>query len=246
MAAPLRPDELISPFPIMDHTPPPRHILGSYEQALESLRANILMMAGLALRGLGNAERGLFERDLEACQAAIADDEEIDALEVQIDRDGVEALIKFHPVARDMRQIISAMKMSGNLERIGDHAVGVARRARKLNQYPPLPETEQMRGMFRMATGMVSDAVAAFADGNVELARGMKARDRELDQVNKEMTNLLATRMADRVDELRGYLNLIFIARILERIGDLATNLCEDVVFVQEAEDIRHRPPGVG
>lgn len=228
----------------MDSNTPPRHILGSFEQALESLRANVLMMAGLALRGLANAEQGLFGRDIEACQAAIADDEEIDALEVQIDRDGVEALMKFHPVARDMRQIITAMKMCGNLERIGDHAVGIARRARKLNQYPALPETEQMREMFRFASSMATDAVNAYAGGKVDLARSMKGRDRELDQMNKEMTNLLAARMGDRVDELRGYLNLIFIARILERIGDLSTNLCEDVVFVQEAEDIRHLPPG--
>lgn len=219
-----------------------RHILGSFEAALEGLRANVLMMAGLAMRGLGNAEAGLFERDVEACQAAIADDEEIDLLEVQIDREGVEALMKYHPVARDMRQIITAMKMSGNLERIGDHAVGIARRARKLANYPALPETEQLRPMFRFATGMLSDAVGAFADGKVEAARSMKARDRELDQMEKVLTNLLAARMSDRVEELRGYLNLVFIARILERVGDLATNLCEDVVFVQEAEDIRHRP----
>ncbi len=230
----------------MESSFPPRHILGSFEQALESLRSSVLMMAGLALRGLENAERGLFERDTEACQAAIADDEEIDVLEVQIDRDGVDALMKFHPVARDMRQIISAMKMSSNLERIGDHAVGVARRARKLNQYPALPEVEALRPMFRLAVGMVSDAVTAYADGNVECARGMKARDRELDLANKNITNLLAARMAERVEELRGYLNLIFIARILERIGDHATNLCEDVVFVQQAQDIRHQPLPAG
>src|SRR6201998_3142337 len=120
----------------------PKHILGSFDEALASLRNNVLMMAGLAERSLDRAIRGLLQRDDNLCANAIADDEEIDQLEKQIDKDGVDLLMRFQPVASDLRRVISAMKLSPNIERVGDQATNIARRARKLNKHPPLPEIE--------------------------------------------------------------------------------------------------------
>jgi len=119
-----------------------KHILGTFDEALGSLRNNVLMMAGLAERSLERAMKGLIERDDDICANAIADDEEIDQLEIQIDKDGVDILLRFQPVASDLRRVVSAMKLSSNLERIADQATNIARRARKLNQHPPLPELE--------------------------------------------------------------------------------------------------------
>ena len=119
-----------------------KHILGTFDEALGSLRNNVLMMAGLAERSLERAMKGLIERDDDICANAIADDEEIDQLEMQIDKDGVDILLRFQPVASDLRRVVSAMKLSSNLERIADQATNIARRARKLNQHPPLPELE--------------------------------------------------------------------------------------------------------
>ncbi len=218
----------------------PRHILGPFDQALESLRLNVLMMASLTTRGLGHAEKGLFSRDSASCVVAIADDEEVDSLEVQIDRDGVDTLIRFQPVAKDMRQVISTMKMSSNIERVADQVVSVARRARKLNLHPPLPEVEFLRPMFDHSAKMFSDSVKYFADGNHADARGMKDRDRKLDEMNRDLTDRYADCMAGDPKQIRGYLNLIFISRVLERIGDHSTNICEEVVFLCAAEDIRH------
>jgi len=106
----------------------PRHILGTFDEALASLRNNVLMMAGLAERSLDRAMKGLFERDDELCAYAIADDEEIDQLEMQIDKDGVAILLRFQPVASDLRRVVAAMKLSSNLERVADQATNIARR----------------------------------------------------------------------------------------------------------------------
>src|SRR5213083_2400441 len=119
----------------------PKHILGTFDEALASLRNNVLMMSGLTERSLERAMKGLINRDDNICANAIADDEEIDQLEKQIDKDGVDILLRFQPVASDLRRVVSAMKLSSNLERIADQATNIARRARKLNKHPALPET---------------------------------------------------------------------------------------------------------
>ena len=106
------------------------HILGSFNEALSALRENVLMMASLTERNLERALRGFFERDSELCNLVIADDEEIDQLEKQVDKDGIDLLLRFQPVAIDLRSIIAAMKLSANLERVADQATGIARRAR--------------------------------------------------------------------------------------------------------------------
>src|SRR2546430_9615762 len=123
----------------------PKHILGTFDEALASLRNKVLMMSGLTERRLERAMKGLVNRDDNICANAIADDEEIDQLEKQIDKDGVDILLRFQPVASDLRRVVSAMKLSSNLERMADQATTIARRARKLNQHPPLPEVELIR-----------------------------------------------------------------------------------------------------
>src|ERR1700737_5413254 len=132
----------------------PRHILGTFDEALASLRNNVLMSAGLTERSLDRAMKGLFQRDDDLCANAIADDEEIDQLEKQIDKDGVEILLRVQPVASDLRRVVSAMKLSSNLERMADQATNIARRARKLNRHPPLPEMELIVPMHEQATSM--------------------------------------------------------------------------------------------
>src|SRR5919201_3887491 len=138
---------------------PPKHILGTFDEALASLRNNVLMMAGLAERSLNRAIKGLLQRDDDLCANAIADDEEIDQLEKQMDKDGVDVLLRFQPVASDLRRVVAAMKLSPNIERIADQATNIARRARKLNKHPPLPEVELIRPIQAHAMSMFMDAV---------------------------------------------------------------------------------------
>jgi phosphate transport system protein len=220
-----------------------KHILGTFDEALATLRNNVLIMASLTERSLENALRGLLERDDDLCTTAIADDEEIDQLEKQIDKDGIDLLLRFQPVASDLRRVVSAMKLCSNLERMADQAVNTARKARKLNRHPALPEVELVSPMRDHAMQMFKDSVDAYMREDVELARGLKARDKTLDELNAVASRRLIERMAQDPEQLRGYLNLMFIARHLERVGDHATNIAEDAVYAVAAEDIRHQGP---
>lgn len=220
-----------------------RHTLGDFDDALRSLRDAVLMMASLTERLLAAAGEGLFARNFEACERAIADDSEIDTLEKSVDEAGVAILVRFQPLANDLREVVSAMKVSGNLERIADQAVSIARRARRLNESHSLPGLEPLQEMFRRAEGILRDAVRSFADRDDVLARALKGRDRELDALHNRVIEDFTARMAADTARIRDYLDLVLVARNIERIGDHATNIGEDAVFAASAEDIRHTAP---
>jgi len=217
-----------------------KHILGTFDEALATLRNNVMMMASLTERSLDNALKGLMQHDDDLCATAIADDEEIDQLEKQVDKDGIDLLLRFQPVASDLRRVVSAMKLCSNLERMADQGVNIARKARKLNRHPALPEVELITPMREHSMRMFKDSVDAYVQEDVELGRGLKARDKALDEMNANASRRLIERMAQDPEQLRGYLNLMFIARHLERVGDHATNIAEDAVYAAAAEDIRH------
>ena len=219
----------------------PRHILGTFDDVLHSLRNSVLTMAGLTERSIHCAMKGLFERNTDLCANAIADDEEIDQFEKQIDKDGVDILLRFQPVASDLRRVVAAMKLSSNLERMADQGTNIARRARKLNQHPPLPEVELIKPMYEHAMAMFKDSVDAYVREDVELGRALIPRYQKLDDLNRGAGRKLIQRMAEDPEQLRGYLNLVFVARCLERVGDHATNIAEDAVYAAAAEDIRHQ-----
>jgi phosphate transport system protein len=217
-----------------------KHIRSGFDNALGSLRNDVLMMSSLTERLLENAIQGLLKRDSDLCNLTIADDEEIDLLEKQVDHEGVELLIRFQPVASDMRQVISTMKLSTNLERIADQSVVVARRAKKLNREMAVPEVAFVEPLYKEAIGIFRDSLRAFVDGDAALALQLKPRDRHLDALNADLNERLTERMASVPELVRVYMHIIFIARALERIGDHATSIAEDAFWVDQAEDIRH------
>lgn len=217
-----------------------RHILTSFEDALDNLRKDVLMMASLSSRSLENARKGLFDRDEDWCNTVIADDEEIDALEIQVDGEGMEIMLRFHPFASDLRNVIAAMKTSVNLERASDQSVGIARRARKLIALPLMPVTSRIEPIFNLASSVFNDAIKSYADDDIELARTIKGRDKELDELNREFADSITEMMPQNPDHIRGFLELIFIARCLERIGDQAKNIAEDIIYAVSVKDIRH------
>src|SRR6478672_5095992 len=180
-----------------------KHILGTFDEALASLRNNVLMMSSLTERSLERAIKGLFDRDDDLCANTIADDEEIDQLEIQMDKDGVAILLRFQPVASDLRRVVAAMKLSTNLERLGDQATNIARRARKLNQHPPLSEVDLITPMREKAMAMFKDSVDAYVREDVESARAIVPRDHSLDELNRVVSGKLIQRMAQDRDQLR-------------------------------------------
>lgn len=217
-----------------------QHILGTFDEALGDLRNDLLTMAGLAERSLHRTIKGLFQRDDSLCTSAIADDEEVDRLEKQIDKAGLEILLRYQPVASDLRQVISVMKLSPNIERVADEATNIAEWANKLNQHPALAEVNLIVPIQGHAISMFKDSIDAFVREDVALARAVVSRDKQLDDMNASANRQLTERMMRDRDHLRGYLNLILISRCLERVGDHATNIAEDAVYAAAAEDIRH------
>ncbi len=218
----------------------PQHILRAFDRALDALRADALMMASLTDRNLQNAMTSLLDRNLELCAVTVMDEKEVDALEKKVDRDGVDILLRFQPVASDLRQVVSTMKLGGNLERVADQAVNIAKRSRKLSLEPELDEAIALGPLFIDAIALFRDSIRAYADGDVALARTLRDRDREIDQMNHQIANDLQIKMAEQPDRIPDYLQLLFIARHLERVGDHAKNIAEDAVYAAEAEDIRH------
>jgi phosphate transport system protein len=146
----------------------PKHILGTFDEALRGLRNDLLTMAGLTERSLYHAINGLLQRDDDLCTKAIADDEEVDQFEKQIDKAGLEILLRYQPVASDLRQVISAMKLSPNIERVADEATNMAECARKLNGHSPLSEVKLIMPIQAHAISMVKDSIDAFVREDVD------------------------------------------------------------------------------
>jgi phosphate transport system protein len=217
-----------------------RHISSSFDAALYGLKNDVLMMSSLTDRIFQMAIEALFNRDSELSNHVVAEDEEIDILERQVDQDGVNLLIRFHPVASDMREVISTMKVSANLERIADQSVSIARRAKQLNIRPAVRELPLLERPYRLAVAILRDSMRAFADGDYELARTLKSKDRELDALTNDLNEKLVERATADSELVPSYVDLIFVARALERIGDHATNIAEDSFWRDQAADIRH------
>jgi phosphate transport system protein len=217
-----------------------KHITSSFDAALYGLRIDVLMMSSLTDRIFQNAFEALLKSDTELCDHVVAEDEEIDVLEKQVDQDGINLLIRFQPVAFDMREVVSAMKVSSHLERIADKSVSIARRAKHLNNRPAVPEVALLEPSYRLALTIFHDSVRAFADGDDELARTLKPKDRDLDALTNEVTENFAQQAALNSELVPSYVDLIFISRALERIGDHATNIAEDSFWRDQAADIRH------
>ncbi|MES2476594.1 MAG: phosphate signaling complex protein PhoU [Verrucomicrobiota bacterium] len=216
------------------------HILREFDLAIASLKSEVLTMATQTRHNLERAMRSLLQRDLDLARAVIADDVDVDDQERKIDQSGMEVLVRFHPMASDLRLVVTSMKMAHNLERISDHAVNIAKRAKKLCKSAPLEEAAMTEPLYSMADALLRDALLSFTDTNADLGESLKARDKELDRLHKQLVASLSSRLENSDGRAENLLHLIFVARSIERIGDLAVNIGEDAVYLGEARDIRH------
>ncbi len=217
------------------------HIFRDFDKAMDAMKADVLAMASLARQNLERAMHSLLERDIDLARSVIADDSDVDDLERKIDQLGMDILVRFHPVASDLRLVITSMKMAHNLERISDHAVNIAKRSKKICKSASiLEEASLTEPLYSLGDKLLRDALMAYTDANSELGESLKARDRELDRLHKQMVASLSGRLEDSGGRAENLLHLIFVARSIERIGDLAVNIGEDAVFLGEARDIRH------
>lgn len=206
---------------------------------LDELKQKLLTMASHAETAVNEALRALIERNYELALRVKESDNVIDQLEVEIDDMAIRLLAKA-PLASDLRLVTVAMKISQNLERVGDEATKIAKRARDLSQEPPVKVAVDLPRMAKLALDMLKAALDAFVNRDPITARALIPRDKEVDGINKQITNQLAQYMVENPDTIKRCLNLITVSRSLERIADHATNVAEEVVYLYEAQDIRH------
>lgn len=219
---------------------PNDHILHDFDQAISTLRGEVLSMAGQTRHNLERAVQALLTRDVDLANSVIGDDNEVDDMERRVDRFGMEILVRFHPMASDLRLVLSSMKISINLERISDHATSIAKRARKMAKNEALPDVNMVEPVYALADKLLSDAITAYSEQDADLALGLHDRDKELNRVYKKVSNTLTHRIEEGGDRTDDYLHLVFVVRSLERVGDLAVNVGEDTVFMEVAKDVRH------
>jgi phosphate transport system protein len=211
-----------------------------FDQELAELKDQLLLMASLVQENLRRALRMLIERDSSLLESIEKEDDQIDELEMQVDKMCIKLLAIRSPVATDLRFITMAMKISVDLERIGDQAVNVARRARDLNQEPQLKPLVDIPRMANIAQEMIKDALDAFVYNKPELARKIPPRDNEVDELNRQLYRELTSYMLEDPATITRCLNLMFVAKFLERVADHAANIGEEVVYLAEGKDIRH------
>jgi phosphate transport system protein len=212
-----------------------------YEQELDELKNLLVQMADHATRAVSRAMDALIYHDEAAAQAVIRDDSVLDRFEVEIDEFSVQLLAKA-PLASELRLITVAMKFSRDLERVGDEATTIARRALELAQEPQLKPYVDIPNMAQLGLQMLRDALESFLSRDPAKARAVIPRDKQVDALNKQLHRELASFIVEKPTTISRCLNLMVISKCLERIADHATNIAEEVVFLYEGRDIRHTP----
>lgn len=210
-----------------------------HDKELADLKEKLLIMASHAEAAVTRAVQAVVQRDEVLAARVRADDNILDEFEKQLDERSV-ALLAKAPLASDLRLVLMVMKISQNLERIGDEATKIAHRARDLAQEPPLKVSLDIAGMARMVLDMVKGALDAFVRRDAAAARALIPRDKEVDALNKRYQTELVDLMTRDSASVRRALWLTVVCKSLERIADHAKNVAEDVVYLCEALDIRH------
>lgn len=211
-----------------------------FHSELDHLKSRLVHMAGLAEERVQRAVQSLKERDAEAARQVIVGDRDLNALEMEIDERALNLLALQQPMARDLRFIAMATKISNDLERVGDHAVNIAETVRKLVDFPPLLRLPELDEMARIATGMLGDALDSFINADSKLAREIGERDDRVDDLHRIVFDAVVERMESDPGNVKPGIGHFLVSRNIERIADLATNLAEDVVYMVEGRTIKH------
>ena len=213
-----------------------------FHQELDALRALLLEMSGVAEDQVARAYDAMLGGDAARADEVMELDLRADALELQIDKAAHELLALQQPMAGDLRLITMTMRIANDLERVGDHAVNVAREVKRSSDLLPFTRTPEVAEMARIARRMLSDVLDAFVGSDVVKAREVIEADAQVDRLYNAVFRILLTHMMEDPRWIGPAMSLLLISRNLERIGDLATNIAEDIVFMVEGVDIRHPP----
>jgi phosphate transport system protein len=215
------------------------HIVKSFDEQLRRLENLIAEMGGLAEAQLAEALEAMRQRDLERAGRLTAGDQQIDDLELLVAHEAVAMLALRQPMAKDLREIVGALKAASMLERIGDYAKNVAKRTAALVETPPMPSAQTVVRLGMLAQDMIKDVLDAYIAHDADNADLVRQRDKELDALHTSIFRELLTYMMEDPRNITACTHLLFIAKNIERIGDHATNIAEVVIFV-----VRGHTPG--
>jgi phosphate transport system protein len=215
-----------------------------FQQDLDLLKTRLLEMGGLAEDRVRSAVEALVSRNGEAVDRVLAGDGPINQLHIEIDERCFKLLALHQPMAVDLRSIVSAVKINTDLERVGDLAINIAEAARRYMRHPPVKQLIDIPRMASIAQTMLRDALDAYVRRDTALAQAVLNEDDRLDALKTQVFRELLTYMLQDPATIEPSLDLILVSRHLERIGDHATNVAEDVIFMVSARDVRHQQQG--
>src|SRR6266404_3613752 len=215
-------------------------IVRHFQEELDQLKRRLLEMGGLAEEHVRLAIKGLVDRDQALTDRVLGGDEPVNALHIEIDNRCFTLLALHQPMASDLRTIVSAVKINTDLERVGDLAINIAEAAQQYASHPPVKKLIDIPRMAAIAQRMLRDALDAFVRRDTTLAQRVLDEDDALDDLKTQIFRELLTYMLQDPATIEPALDLILISRHLERIGDHATNVAEDVIFMVLAKDVRH------
>jgi len=218
-------------------------VVPHFQEELEALQSRLLEMGGLAEERVRACIEALESRDLGVVAQVMGGDEPINQLHIEIDNRCFRLLALYQPMATDLRAIVSAVKINTDLERVGDLAVNIAEAAQRYTTHPPVKKLIDIPTMGTIAQTMLRDALDAYVRRDTALAHAVLNADDQLDALKTQVFRDLLTYMIKDPVTVEPALDLILISRHLERIGDHATNIAEDVIFMVSAQDVRHHPP---
>lgn len=210
----------------------PDHIVKSYDEELDQMTNTILEMGGIVEQQMAGSVNALVRRDVELAHKVVKDDLQVDDLEHEIDHQVVRLLALRQPMAVDLRLITAALKISSELERIGDYAANIAKRVSALNQIEPLRPTSSIARMAQIVQSMIKDVLDAFVERDADKAMAVWRRDEEVDEMYNSLFRELLTYMMEDPRHITPCTHLLFVAKNIERVGDHATNISETVNFV--------------
>lgn len=212
-----------------------------FDNELETFRSHLILMGETAIRQVRDALKALVDGDIALADRVIAADDELDDLEIKIDTEAIRYMNLRAPVATELRLVIVGMKASHDLERVGDETTSIAKRAVKLAAEPQLKPYVDIPRMAEIAIEMLRGALDCFINGDSDGAIAVVKRDCEVDAINKQLYRELSSYMIENPQTTSRALELMFISKSIERIADHASNIAEEMVFLNKAEDIRHR-----
>jgi phosphate transport system protein len=215
-----------------------------FREELDALQARLLEMGGLAEERVRMAVQGLVARDPQLVEQVLRGDEPINQLHIEVDNRCFRLLALHQPMATDLRAIVAAVKINTDLERVGDLAVNIAEAANRYISHPPVKKLIDIPAMGQIAQAMLRDALDCYVKRDTALAHQVLNEDDRLDGLKTQVFRELLTYMLTDPATIEAALDLILVSRHLERIGDHATNIAEDVIFMVSALDVRHHGPG--